>query len=106
MSTLLVGGVVVGAIVGVLRIALTGSDQPATLRPAEGTALGGPIPRTTAGRRDGPVEPAVPDASGPWTRIRAAVLLVVLLVLTGTVLAAALAAVAVAAGLALVRAVT
>jgi hypothetical protein len=109
VSSWLVAGVVVGAVFGVLLIALNASDQPAM--PPAGTGKGD-LPARRVPRRQlrAAPEPAAGtpelDATGPWVRVRAAVALAAVLVTLGTVLAAVVAAVVVAAGVALVRAVS
>lgn len=99
----------VGAVLVVVLIALNPSDQPAM--PGAGPSTGDlPVRRTRRRPLRAVSEPAADtpelDATGPWVRVRAAVALAAVLVILGAVLAGAVAAVVVTAGLALVRAVS
>jgi len=68
---------VVAVAIGVLRVALSDPDQPATVHRDTG---GGRVPRP-AGRR-------VRRASGAWVRVRSGVALMILVVFVGVAVAA------------------
>jgi ABC-type dipeptide/oligopeptide/nickel transport system permease subunit len=121
VSTLLTLAVVAVAILGVLRIALSEPDQPATVRrrnrsrdphPAPGAAMSAqPAPVRSVAVRERAVA-AAPRRAGTgggtsvWTRVRSGIALVVLVAVVGAMLALAVGAVLVGGALALRSAVS